>query len=295
MKINDIKSLITVNVFASDKVTITGTRISSEKLGVILAENCRNIGSTAKVIAKALYFADSLRPDGKPLKKYAKELAGSDMGSAMENGYKPFTVLKRLFSEEKDATGKCIADLTRTIDEECFDSHGIDVYKLSATIINSVDGHDKEDETIVKLVKLLKGHKSATDLKKALAELRDSVKTPESKVIELVDDEAASAPVESPEMVALRAQLKAALEKAAGLSYGVALMIGIATKNALRDLAIAKFVEESDLDIRTIYAEKMGLPIPAAPVESAPAEAPVVEAPAASTQIGAALDAALAA
>lgn len=279
MKINDIKTLITVT-FTDKDGKETGSRLSTEKLGKILAESCVNLGSTAKVIAKALFFADSMKPEDMPLKKFATKIAGVELGSAMANGYKPFTVLKALFSQEKDA------DLTRTIDEDCFDSHGIDVYKTAAAILNFVEGQDKEDATILKLVALLKSHKSATDLKKALADLRDSVKTAESNVVEMVEPETGTTAGESPEMAALRAQLKAALEKAAGLSYGVALFIGIATKNALRDLAIAKFVEESDdIDIRTIYAEKMGLPLPAAPVET----------PAASTAVGAALDAAIAA
>lgn len=193
MKLTEIKLEVSN---AEGKITSTG-------LGKLLAAQATVLVSAAKTTAKILYFAAGMISPTKSLKKYAEEIAGCPLGSAIENGYKAHVVLRRLLAVDEKADEKV------TITEDCFDSLGIDALIQSSVIINAVDGHDSEIAAIEKLVAILKSHKAAGEMLKAIAELKKEVKNPTQKVEKTVKKDGENAATESDSEKNLRAQNEA--------------------------------------------------------------------------------------
>lgn len=212
--------------------TPTGDRISTQKLGDLILKSSVNMGSTAKVIAKAIYLADEIRPLNEPITKFVKKLCGGqEIGSALSNGYKPYTVLRHLYSDAETADAKL------TITEAIFDALGIETHIAAAGILNAVDGLDNEIDTKEKLVAILRSGKNATEMKKLLAALKKAVKEPESSVVEMEKPEGA-AEADSPESMkkeieSLRAQLAAKDSIVSKLAYLTAFFMGSADEESL--------------------------------------------------------------
>ncbi len=227
-KISEIRTSVT-------STTPTGDRISTVKLGELFLRESVVVGSAAKVIAKAIYLADETRPINEPITKFVKNLVGGkEIGSALSNGYKPYTVLRHLYSSDEKADAKL------TITEDIFDALGIETHIAAAGILNAVDGLDNEMDAKEKLVAILRSGKAATEMKKLLSALKKAVSQPESTVVEMETPEGA-AQADSPESMkkeleTLRAQLAASQKTVGQLAALAGCLMATAENGVLEDV-----------------------------------------------------------
>lgn len=262
MKLIDIKQIASNG---TNKITSTG-------LGKMLAEVTQTQVSAAKTTAKILFFAADMKSPEKSLKKYAEEIAGCPLGAAIDNGYKAHVVLRRLLATEEKT------EVDMTITEECFDALGIESLINASAIINAVDGHDNESDTLKKLVVILKSHKNVSDMKKALADLKKAVKEPVSTGGAGSAEAGEAASEESPEVKNLRAQLAAQTDRVNKLAAGLAMFIGESSEETLAREDVQAFIASAGIagdlpegtvpeawqtELREIYALKLGSLLPA--------------------------------